>query len=205
MNSKKQINVNDKVFAKLPDSPAWPAIVSHIIEITPSQVRYHVFLFGTGKRAICKAEDLWEYEQYKSVLGTPKPHPFFSEAIREIEHDTAYFICPFKESEIRAKVLNAIAKDDDSFEEEVPEMIELADTNSVTEEVLTIDEGMLISSNEQNVVSNETTRKIDLESGATLNNYIPECSTSFEWKEPQILAPEENILKTMRKHQVSTG
>lgn len=144
MSSKKVFNVKDKVFAKIRGYPAWPAIISGVKADTPSRQRYNVYFYGTGERAECKPEELFPYEENKSKLGKPNKRKYFAEALLQIEedveasvlpeHDTQEFIAPSNTSTIEQEPqpTNEINK--------ASEIEKINESNSETEEKLTIDE-----------------------------------------------------------------
>lgn len=83
--SKTKYNVKDKVFAKLRGHPAWPAIV---YDINDDQLhpKYYVFFYGTNEHALCRPNELFPYEKYKSAFGKPNKRKYFKEALHLIEN-----------------------------------------------------------------------------------------------------------------------
>lgn len=86
MSSNKTFKVNEKVFAKVRGHPAWPAVVSSIINAEiPSKTKYNVFFYGTAEYALLRPINLYSYEENKSIFGKPNKRKYFAEALLQIE------------------------------------------------------------------------------------------------------------------------
>lgn len=75
----------DKVFAKVRGYPPWPARVDSIADSSPSNIKYHVFFYGTLERGVCRNQDLFPYQENKEKLSKPIKRKDFQRAINQIE------------------------------------------------------------------------------------------------------------------------
>ncbi|GLH14662.1 Putative oxidoreductase GLYR1 homolog [Gryllus bimaculatus] len=82
----KVFSVGDTVFAKVRGYPAWPARVDKVVSGPSNKSKYHVYFYGTSETAVCKVEDLFEFEEYKEKYGKPIKRKGFLEALAEVEN-----------------------------------------------------------------------------------------------------------------------
>lgn len=131
MSSKKVFNIKDKVFAKIRGYPAWPAIISSVKADTPSRMRYNVYFYGTGERAECKPEELFQYEENKAKLGKPSKRKYFAEALLEIEEDDNGSYIPENSFSVAIPPSNTEQKSPQPLDESETEKV--GESNSETE------------------------------------------------------------------------
>lgn len=85
---KVKFGLGEKVFAKLKGYCAWPAKVEGVADLTPGQIKYHVYFYGTKQISVCREENMFCYYKYKHKYGKPKKAKYFNASIDEIEADT---------------------------------------------------------------------------------------------------------------------
>lgn len=81
----KKFGPGDKIFAKVRGYPPWPARVEGVADETPSKMKYHVFFYGTNETAVCKAEELFPYVEYRDKYGKPLKKRGFNEALQQVD------------------------------------------------------------------------------------------------------------------------
>lgn len=86
--SKVKFGLGAKVFAKVKGYCAWPAKVEGVADLTPGQIKYHVYFYGTKQISICREDNMFCYYEYKHKYGKPKKAKYFNASIDEIEADT---------------------------------------------------------------------------------------------------------------------
>ncbi|XP_059479552.1 PC4 and SFRS1-interacting protein-like [Neocloeon triangulifer] len=82
-----KFKVGDLVFAKVRGYPAWPARVKNVFSDSANakNTKIEVFFYGTYETAICRVEEVCDYETNKEKLGKVQKRKFFKEALEEIE------------------------------------------------------------------------------------------------------------------------
>lgn len=81
----KSYGPGDIVFAKVRGYPPWPARVEAVADETPNKMRFHVYFYGTGETAVCKADELYPYKEHRHKFGKPMKKKGFNEAVKQVD------------------------------------------------------------------------------------------------------------------------
>ncbi|TRY68419.1 hypothetical protein TCAL_02503 [Tigriopus californicus] len=139
---KKSFSVGAKVWAKVRGYPAWPAR----IEKDKGSGKYEVFFFGTYETAICKRDDIWDYNQEtKDKFAKQKNKKGFAEGLYEIENNpdiqTAEKLMAMEEEAGLEEAAGAPAAPEAPLKSSAVSDPDTGASDGVGESELTIDEG----------------------------------------------------------------
>lgn len=81
----KSYGPGDVVFAKVRGYPPWPARVDAVADETPNKMKFHVYFYGTGETAVCKADELYPYKEHRHKFGKPMKKKGFNEAVKQVD------------------------------------------------------------------------------------------------------------------------
>lgn len=81
----KSYSPGDVVFAKVRGYPPWPARVDAVADETPNKMKFHVYFYGTGETAVCKADELYPYKDHRHKFAKPMKKKGFNEAVKQVD------------------------------------------------------------------------------------------------------------------------